>query len=125
MQAAGAHAHAKHAQSEPETGKHMERYLTLLYHSTDICLHIEHQVIQIQTQQAPIPSQAEVVLSDGKSKANPTPFSHCIMSTPIMFTPHPHTYVYQVMSFNPNHMKQSFVIKIFQMFYSFNFIIFC
>ncbi|KRG04988.1 uncharacterized protein LOC6580134 isoform X1 [Drosophila mojavensis] len=43
MQAAGAHAHAKHAQSEPET---------------------EHQVIQIQTQQAPIPSQAEVVLSD-------------------------------------------------------------
>lgn len=104
MQAAGAHAHAKHAQSEPETGKHMERYLTLLYHSTDICLHIEHQVIQIQTQQAPIPSQAEVVLSDGKSKAIPTPFSHCTMSTPIMFTPHPHTYVYQVMSFNPNHM---------------------
>ncbi|XP_023032120.1 protein hu-li tai shao isoform X1 [Drosophila willistoni] len=43
MQAAGALAHAKHAQSEPET---------------------EHQVIQIQTQQAPIPSQAEVVLSD-------------------------------------------------------------
>ncbi|KAH8369531.1 hypothetical protein KR093_000026, partial [Drosophila rubida] len=47
MQAAGAHAHAKHAQSEPET---------------------EHQVIQIQTQQAPIPSQAEVVLSDGKCR---------------------------------------------------------
>ncbi|XP_034654508.1 uncharacterized protein LOC117892401 isoform X1 [Drosophila subobscura] len=44
MQAAGALAHAKHAQSEPET---------------------EHQIIQIQTQQAPIPSQAEVVLSDG------------------------------------------------------------
>ncbi|XP_017838029.1 protein hu-li tai shao isoform X1 [Drosophila busckii] len=43
MQAAGHAAHAKHAQSEPET---------------------EHQVIQIQTQQAPIPSQAEVVLSD-------------------------------------------------------------
>ncbi|XP_041448937.1 protein hu-li tai shao isoform X3 [Drosophila obscura] len=43
MQAAGALAHAKHAQSEPET---------------------EHQIIQIQTQQAPIPSQAEVVLSD-------------------------------------------------------------
>ncbi|XP_034476171.1 uncharacterized protein LOC117783092 isoform X6 [Drosophila innubila] len=48
MQAAGAHAHAKHAQSEPET---------------------EHQVIQIQTQQAPIPSQAEVVLSDDERQS--------------------------------------------------------
>jgi len=28
---------------------------------------LEHQVIEIQTQQAPVPRQAEVVLSDGKS----------------------------------------------------------
>ncbi|XP_041675851.1 uncharacterized protein LOC108109047 isoform X7 [Drosophila eugracilis] len=40
----------KYPQSEPET---------------------EHQVIEIQTQQAPVPRQAEVVLSDGNPKSNP------------------------------------------------------
>ncbi|XP_039228473.1 protein hu-li tai shao isoform X1 [Drosophila yakuba] len=39
----------KYPQSEPET---------------------EHQVIEIQTQQAPVPRQAEVVLSDGENKNN-------------------------------------------------------
>ncbi|KAH8389248.1 hypothetical protein KR200_006660, partial [Drosophila serrata] len=39
----------KYPQSEPET---------------------EHQVIEIQTQQAPVPRQAEVVLSDGNNKNN-------------------------------------------------------
>ncbi|XP_030381751.1 protein hu-li tai shao [Scaptodrosophila lebanonensis] len=45
----GAIQQTKHTQSEPET---------------------EHQIIQIQTQQAPIPSQAEVVLSDGENFHN-------------------------------------------------------
>lgn len=32
------------------------------------CNHfVEHQVMRIQTEQAPVPSQPEVVLSDGKS----------------------------------------------------------
>lgn len=44
---------------------HDGQILLLLYY---YIWFLEHQVIQIQTQQAPIPSQAEVVLSDGKSR---------------------------------------------------------
>lgn len=37
---------------------------TLIYFSNCVS---EHQVMRIQTEQAPVPSQPEVVLSDGKS----------------------------------------------------------
>ncbi|KAH8413710.1 hypothetical protein KR222_004352, partial [Zaprionus bogoriensis] len=103
MQAAGAHAHAKHAQSEPETGRDRKKPYLILFNSSLILSssslypRAEHQVIQIQTQQAPIPSQAEVVLSDGKFQALSR------LHFPVYYV-YAH-YVYSTHTYTPTHMS--------------------
>lgn len=122
MQAAGAHAHAKHAQSEPETGEQRisNWWLGNIPNTFSMSLYIEHQVIQIQTQQAPIPSQAEVVLSDGKSKAVPYIIIHIVLCLRPICLLHTHTHIcIQVMSSYTHHTYKTVLCyqKLFKCLY--------